>query len=117
MRAARPAPLQSRRIFTRTGNKVCDRVLWLLANVCTAAVTALADCNAAQQREVDNVLQDLKGLLGGRREGRWPADRAARLYERTQELVQLVERLPEAVASACSVCNALYMVSRVYHRP
>lgn len=46
------------------------------------------------------MLQELKGLLGGRREGRWPAERAVRLYERTQDLLGLVQRLPEAVASA-----------------
>lgn len=69
--------------------------MWLLC-----VNTALANCSAEQQREVDEVLQELKGLLGGRREGRWPAERAARVFERTQELVQLVERLPEAVASA-----------------
>lgn len=63
------------------------------------------------------MLQDLKGLLGGRREGRWPTERAARLYERTQELVQLVERLPEAVASACGVCVHVCICHVHHYRP
>lgn len=50
---------------------------------------------------MEEVLHDLKGvLMGARRDGgRWASDRAGRLLARTQELVHLMERLPEAKAS------------------
>lgn len=49
------------------------------------------------------MLHDLKGvLMGARRDGgRWAHDRAERLFARTQELVGLMEKLPEAKASMC----------------